>query len=48
MTANCDVCYETDQILTAAEKDLYRKEWAGIDFYNEICFPCWTAAMDLR
>jgi len=46
--AKCDICGEDDQILSAKEKDSYRSDYAGIDFYNEICNPCWNNELDVR
>ena len=39
----CEICNQyTFFILTDTEKNLYRTQWAGVDFYNEICLSCFT------
>ena len=43
--ANCNICKTTENLLTDAEKDNLRADWAGVDFYSQICHPCWTVEM---
>jgi len=44
----CDICNEDDEIMTESDKLIYRRNYAGIDFYNEICISCWNREKDVR
>lgn len=43
---NCDLCQTTEKLLTEADKATLRPNWAGVDFYNEICISCWNSQKD--
>ena len=39
----CGACdRETFLLLTEADKERERVNWMGVDFYDEICIPCFT------
>ena len=43
----CGVCdRETFLLLTDEDKDRERANWAGVDFYDEICIPCFQKLED--
>jgi hypothetical protein len=44
----CDICQTTEKLLTESDKATLRPNWAGVDFYNGICIPCWNAQKDIR
>ena len=44
----CDLCKTTEKLLTESDKATLRPNWAGVDFYNAICIPCWNAQKDIR
>ena len=44
----CDLCETTEKLLTESDKATLRPNWAGVDFYNAICIPCWNAQKDIR
>ena len=37
----CDICGTVSNLLSGGAKDRLRPNWAGVDFYNAICLPCW-------
>lgn len=43
---NCDLCQTTEKLLTESDKATLRPNWAGVDFYNAICIPCWNSQKD--
>ena len=44
----CDLCQTTEKLLTESDKATLRPNWAGVDFYNAICIPCWNSQKDVR
>ena len=44
----CDLCETTEKLLTESDKATLRPNWAGVDFYNAICIPCWNSQKDVR
>ena len=44
----CDLCQTTEKLLTESDKATLRPNWAGVDFYNAICIPCWNSQKDIR
>ena len=44
----CDICQTTQSLLTEGTKNKLRPDWAGIDFYNELCWNCWETIKEER
>jgi hypothetical protein len=38
---DCDVCQTNRNLLTESIKTNLRADWAGVDFWAEICANCW-------
>ena len=38
----CDLCQATKDLMPESTKVTLRSNWAGVDFYNEICNECWN------
>ena len=39
---NCDLCLTAENLLTESTKASLRPNWAGIDYYTDICANCWN------
>ena len=37
----CDICQTNQNLLTESIKTNLRNDWAGVDFWAEICANCW-------
>lgn len=37
----CDICQSEKNLLTRSTKSNLRNDWAGVDFWAEICANCW-------
>ena len=45
----CLICNTNEQLLTEEQKTEFRLQgWVGVDFYPEVCLPCFDREKEIR